>query len=316
MNRTYLGLAALVIFLLVLAGITFIAQPTMRDTSKLHVTTSFYPVYFLASEIGGEFAEVQNITPAGAEAHDYEPTPRELTAIEGSHLFIINGAGFEAWGEDIVAQLDPTRTIVVEAGEDLASLEATEEEHEEEEPAGHDYGAVDPHVWLSPVLAAQMADVILEGFVAADPAHEAEYTLSAETLKAELVQLDADYRAGLTSCARRDIITSHAAFGYIADAYGLRQVSIRGLSTEEEPSAQELAEISQFAKDNNVKYIFFETLVSPKLSETIATEVGAQTLVLNPLEGLTNEEMSAGKNYLTEMRTNLANLQLALECHT
>ena len=130
----------------------------------------------------------------------------------------------------------------------------------------------------------------------------------------KLDDLDRQYRRGLANCQEKNIVTSHAAFGYLATAYGLNQVSITGLSPDAQPSPRQLADIVKFTRANNVKYIFFESLVSPKLSKTIATEIGAQTMVLNPLEGLTDEEVSQGNNYFTEMENNLANLKTALEC--
>lgn len=126
--------------------------------------------------------------------------------------------------------------------------------------------------------------------------------------------LDKDYRSGLSKCNKKDIITSHAAFGYLAKEYGFNQLAIAGLSPDEEPTLQTLKNISDFAKKNNVQYIFFESLVSPKLSETIANEVGAKTLVLNPLEGLSIQDIAEGKNYFTEMRSNLNQLKIALQC--
>lgn len=302
------------------------SRPIEQSGDKLRVVTSFYPLYFFASEIGGERAEVHNIVPAGAEAHDYEPTAQDLVALETSDVLILNGAGFEAWGSRVQQNIG-TSTLLVAAGEGLATLmgEAHEEHgeaHEEEEHEAEAHGeeheehelVVDPHVWLSPILAQTIVNRIAGGYMNADPENAGYYQANADALKAELAALDGEYRAGLASCARRDIITSHAAFGYVANAYGLRQVAISGLSTEEEPSAQELAEVAEFARANNVQFIFFETLVPSDLSETIANEVGAQTLVLNPIEGLTDAEIASGKDYLSEMRGNLANLKIALEC--
>jgi zinc transport system substrate-binding protein len=281
------------------------------------VVTSFYPLYFFAQEVGGDRAQVTNLTPAGAEPHEYEPTPQELVSIERSDLFIINGAGFEGWGESVAQGLNPERTTIVIAAEGLATLEGVEEEHEhehEEEDAHAEEEHLDPHVWLSPKLASQMVEQIAEGFVSADRENEAYYRANAEKLKGELQQLDTEFQTALSSCLKRDIITSHAAFGYIARDYNLTQVAITGLSTEEEPSPQRLIEIAQFARQNDVRYIFFESLIPAQLSQTIATEVGAQTLMLNPLEGLSEKDIAAGKNYFSEMRANLQNLQTALQC--
>jgi zinc transport system substrate-binding protein len=314
MNIKYVGVIAAII---IVGFLTLVFFRTSGETQsqKVKVVTSFYPVYYFAQQVGGDKADVLNITPAGAEPHDYEPTPQDLANIQNSDLLILNGDGFEPWAEAVQNSVDKNRTKVIAAGAGLASLEATHEEHEEHEDEGSEEDHVlDPHVWLSPALASRMVDSIAAGFIASDTENSAYYRARADALKQKLEVLDAEFQAGLSSCSKDDIITSHAAFGYIASAYKLRQVAIGGLSIEEEPSPRELAEIAKFARDNDVRYIFFETLVSPKLSQTIATEVGAQTLVLNPLEGLTSEEMAQGKDYFTEMRVNLANLKIALEC--
>jgi zinc transport system substrate-binding protein len=253
------------------------------------------------------------------EPHEYEPTPQDLIAMENAALIIVNGAGFAGWEEDVIQNMPPSKVVV--ASEGLATLmgEAHEEheeegEHEGKEEEEHKEEVIDPHVWLSPVLAQRMAERIRDGFIAADPGNEAAYRANASALVAELHSLDNAFRTGLAECARREIIASHAAFGYIAAAYDLEQEEISGLSTEEEPSPQQLVEVVRFAREHNITHIFFETLVTPELSETIAREVGAKTLVLNPLEGLTSEEIAAGKNYITEMQQNLANLRVALQC--
>lgn len=276
---------------------------TMAVAKPLKVVASFYPEYFLASKIGGDKAEVINITPADAEPHDYEPTPQDIAAIEGSHILVLNG-GVEAWGESVQKNLDPKKTLVVTVGEGLETQKVIEDGE----------SIIDPHIWQSPVLVKQMIDRIEQGYAKVDPAHADYYATNAKALKSQLDQLDSEFKTGLATCAKKDIITSHAAFGYLATTYGLNQVSIAGLSPDAEPSPKQLADITDFAKKNNVKYIFFESLVSPKLSETIAKEVGAQTMVLDPIEGLSAEDLASGKDYLTVMRTNLANLRIALEC--
>ena len=306
MNKKYLSWF---VFGIIFIGlITLIIKNTgttpQNPSDKPQVVTSFYPLYFFTSQIAGDKADVANITPAGAEPHDYEPTPQDIVKIENSKLLVLNGGGLEAWGDKIKSTIDPKQTVVITAGEGLTTQQVTEEGQT----------MTDPHIWLSPVLASQIADKIEAGLVQIDPTNASYYQSNLQTLKSKLTTLDSEYKQGLASCAEKNIITSHAAFGYLATEYNLNQVPITGLSPDAEPSPKELADITKFAKDNHVKYIFFESLVSPKLSDTIATEVGAKTLVLNPIEGLTKDEIASGKDYFSEMRNNLTNLQTALQC--
>ncbi|MEO6508871.1 MAG: zinc ABC transporter substrate-binding protein, partial [Patescibacteria group bacterium] len=277
---------------------------SMSKSSKLTATTSFYPLYFFSSQIGGNKVSVKNITPSGAEPHDYEPTAQDVAFIEKSDLLVLNGGSLEAWGDKIKDNLKGTSVVIITASEGLTS------QHIEEEGKY----IIDPHVWLDPVKAKKEIQTILNGFVKVDSQNKDYYTTNANRLLAQLDALDTKYKNGLMSCGQKDIITSHAAFGYLAKTYGLNQVPISGLSPDAEPSSKQLADVATFAKGHNVKYIFFESLVSPKLSETIANEVGAKTLVLDPIEGVSDGDMKAGKNYLTIMKDNLINLQLALEC--
>lgn len=273
-------------------------------TDKLQVTTSFYPLYFFAQQIGGDRANVVSITPAGAEPHDYEPSARDIAQIEKSKLLVLNGGNLEPWGDSIKENLDPAQTKIVVAGDGLANQQLAE----------NGENSVDPHVWLSPPLAEQMVDKITQGFAQIDLVNASYYQNNAIVLKQKLQALDQEYAQGLGRCKQIDIITSHAAFGYLATTYHLHQLPIAGLSPDAEPSQQQIEWLANFAKQNNIQYIFFESLVSPKLSQALAQEIGAQTLVLNPIEGLGQKDLAGGKNYFTEMRQNLTNLELALQC--
>lgn len=297
-------------FLVVIVGLAAILGAALfwyeapgRDqaSAKIQVVASFYPLYFFAQEIAGARADIANITPAGAEPHEYEPTAQDAVKIENANLLIINGGGLEGWGDDAVRNADPEKTLVIVVGKGL-----TTQLPEENEP--------DPHIWLEPSRAKKITDAILSGFIRVDPAHEAEYAANAEALRTELGLLDQEYQKELANCQQDTIVTAHAAFGYLADAYGFKQLSIAGLSPHAEPSPREMFEIASFIEKNHVGYIFFESLASPDLAETLAHETGAKTLVLNPIEGLTREEISSGKDYFTEMRTNLENLKIALQC--
>lgn len=267
--------------------------PTTMD-NKMLVTTSFYPIYFLTARIGGDLINVENLTPAGTEPHDYELTSRDIIGIKKSKLLILNGGGLEPWDDKI--NMNISGPVILILSNELGD-------------------GKDPHIWLSPTLAIKIAERVAIELIKIDSKNQLYYESNLSVLKTELINLDSAYKTGLKKCQKKDFVTSHNAFGYLAGEYGLKQISIAGFSPEEEPSSKQLAEVAKFAKDNQIKYIFFESLVSPKLSETIAQEIGAQTLVLNPIEGLSEEELSQGKNYLTEMEKNLDNLKIALECN-
>lgn len=301
-----------VVFILIVVAIS-VAVWLVRNRSisfnasqinnRVLVVTSFYPLYFFAEQIGGDKAQVVNITPAGGEPHDYEPTPQDIVQIAGSELLIMNGGGLETWGNKVSSLINPGHTQVVIAGEDFIGRTRDD--------AGNIIPG--PHVWLSPLLAQKMAEKIKLGYLQIDPTNADYYIANATALESKLGALDADYQQGLKSCVNNNIVTAHDAFGFLAAAYHLSQIPIAGLSPDSEPSPRQLGDIVHKVKTLNIKYIFFESLASPKLSETIARESGVQTLVLNPLEGLTPSDIAAGSDYFTEMQKNLTNLQRACQ---
>lgn len=304
MNNTIL-LAFIIFFALIIGVSAFVLSDNLAKPTQDHnvqVVASFYPLYFFAQEIGGEKVSVTNITPAGAEPHDYEPTVKDITEIERADLVIINGGNLEPWSDKIKSSLNSNIQMIA-IGEALMTRDSQDEELQK-----------DPHVWLDPTLAKAESEKIAEALIVVDPENADHYRENEIILSNKLDELDQKFSQGLANCSSRTIVTSHAAFGYLADRYGLQQLAIAGLSPDEEPSAKQLADVADFAKQYNVKYIFFETLVSPKLAETIAQEVGAQTISFNPLEGLTTEEEQQGENYFTIQEQNLANLQTALGC--
>jgi zinc transport system substrate-binding protein len=296
-------IAAVILIAIVGLGFLVIQRTGPKISTKLQVATSFYPLYYFTTQIAGDKTDVINITPSGAEPHDYDPSAGDIAKIEKGNLLILNG-GVEAWGNKIKDNLKGTNVQVVVSGQGLLTQHVEENGQKQ----------IDPHVWLDPVLAKEEAHAIAEALVKIDPANMSYYRQNENALDTKLDALDVAYKTGLSSCQEKDIITSHAAFGYLASRYGFTQVTVTGLSPDAEPSVQQLADVVAFAKLHNVKYIFFESLVSPKLSDTVATEVGAKTLVLDPIEGVSGDDMKAGKNYYTIMQDNLKNLQTALSC--
>jgi zinc transport system substrate-binding protein len=278
-------------------------KPSVKPSAgdKINAVASFYPVYFLVSKIGGERINLDNVIPFGMEPHDYEPTAKQMAFIEKSDLLFVNGGGVEPWTDRLTLS---SKTVVTEVGAGLFSRKFND----------GNLMRLDPHIWLSPILMQKMAETVKNELIKADPINAEFYRVSAARLIGDFVALDDEYRKVLSVCANRVIVTSHSAFFYLADAYGLEQVSIAGLSPEEEPSPKQMADIVKLVKNQNITHIFFENLVSPKLAQTIADETGAVTMVLDPLEGISESDISAGVDYFTKMRDNLAQLKTALQC--
>ena len=273
-------------------------------TDRLQVVASYYPLYDFARQVGGDKVSVTNVTPAGAEPHDYEPTPKALADAQHAAVFIYNGGQLEPWAAGFLS--DYTHTIV-KASAGIA-LQATSDENDASKQVQ------DPHFWLDPVFAQQIIRNIQQGLTQADPADGAYFAQNAESYIAKLSQLDATFRTGLATCQTRTLVTSHAAFGYLAKRYNLTVYAIAGLNPDEEPSAGKLAEITQIVRDQHIRYIFFERLVSPRLADTIAAETGAHTLVFDPIEGVSDAAQAQGKNYLAIQQDNLGSLRTALAC--
>ncbi len=252
---------------------------------------AFYPLAFAAEQVAGAGVEVKNLTPAGAEPHDLELTPGDVRAVDGAALVLYLGSGFMPGLEAALKERPgPSLELLAVARKGAgASL------------------AGDPHVWLDPIRYAAMVRAI-----GAKLGKRPE----ADRLVRKLDRLDAEFRRGLAHCARRRIVTSHAAFGYLAARYGLEQVPLEGLSPEAEPPARTVARLVGLVRASGATTVFAETLISAKLAETVAREAAVGTAVLDPLEGLTSSEVAAGADYFSIMRSNLATLQKALGCKT
>ena len=289
------------------------AGPAGSGDGKLAVVTSFYPLQFLAERIGGDAVTVTNLTKPGAEPHDIELSPRQVGEVAEAGL-AVHLQGFQPAVDEAIRQEASDRAFDVATAVELLPASSADEHAEEHAgEAGHEEeaaGGTDPHVWLDPVRFATIAGKLAERLGQADPGHAADYTARAATLRAELEKLDTEYKAALKTCERRELVTSHTAFHYLASRYDLTQIGITGISPEAEPSPQRLAAVAAEAKEHDTTTIFFETLVSPAVAETIAREVGAKTAVLDPLEGLTG----TGGDYLSVMRANLTALTTALGC--
>jgi zinc transport system substrate-binding protein len=270
--------------ILVLVGVAVVAGCGASGGGGRQVVAAFYPLAFAAQTIGGPSLHVRNLTPAGAEPHDIELTPKDVAEVQKASVVLYLSHGFQPALEHAVRDASGTRVDVLQ---------------------GLPVRAADPHVWLDPVLYARIVRRI--GAVLGKPR-------TASKLAARVLSLDRAYRVGLAHCVRREFVTTHAAFGYLAARYGLRQVAITGLDPESEPTAQKLASLARLVRRDHIRSVFFERLVSTRLAQTVAREAGVGTAVLDPIEGLTPSENSHGATYLTLMRQNLAALRKELEC--
>lgn len=277
-----------------LTGCTNDTSPKIVD-DKVNVVTSFYPLYFLASEIGGDTVNVINLVQAGIEPHDWTPKSSDLVLTEQAQLFLYQGAGLESWLADFTQGLSGAKQLQqVAVSKGIPLIETN--------------GQVDPHTWVSPKSMVLMAQTVYESLVKAAPAQQATLAKNYAALDQKLRELDQQFTTQLAQVNSKNIVVSHEAFAYLARDYGLHQVAIMGLTPDAEPKAQDLLEVAQFVKKHNVSTIFFEELITDELAVTIANETGARTAVLNPLEGLTTEQEKQGDNYISLMQRNLQHL--------
>ncbi|MEO3744860.1 metal ABC transporter substrate-binding protein [Plantactinospora sp. B5E13] len=290
-----------------------------NDPDRVDVVAAFYPLQFVAERIGGDAVRVTNLVKPGAEPHDLELNPGQVGQISDADL-VAYLAGFQPAVDEAVEQQAGDRAFDVGTVQPLLDATAGGHEHEgdgehEGEGAGEEHeeaaGQKDPHVWLDPTRLATIGDRLAEELGAADPDRAADFTARARALRADLETLDSEYAKGLQTCQRRELVTSHTAFAYLAERYHLEQIGLSGLSPEADPPAARLAEIAAEAREHQATTIFFETLVSPKVAETVAREIGAKTAVLDPIEGL--QPGSTG-DYLSVMRDNLGAIRTALGC--
>lgn len=309
------------------------------DTGKPEVVAAFYPYAWAAEQVGGDLVDVSSLTSPGVEAHDLELTAKQVASVQDADLVIYQHE-FQAAVDDAVERAGREKGTTLDVAETVEMLDAPEgahthsheaeeghdhaegedehahEEHAHEEEGheghDHDHGDTDPHLWLDPTNMEKVVAAVADHLAEVDPDHADEYAANAEAVSGELSDLDQRFTTTLAKCERRTIVTSHAAFAYLAHKYDLEQISIAGIDPSNEPSAAQLAAISDEVKEEGVTTIFTERLVSPAVAETVARQTGAETAVLDPLEGLSDE--TSQETYLTIMDANLDALATANGC--
>ena len=279
------------------------------DSGKVTVAAAFYPLEYAVSQVGGDLVEVKPLTKPGAEPHDLELNPRQVADVALADL-VVYEKGFQPAVDDAVRS-EARHTALDVSGAARLDLTAADESGADH-PQHDDHAAKDPHFWLDPMRYADVGDAIAAELGRRDPAHAATYVANAKAFRSSMTSLDGQFRAGLDKCRVKDLVTSHAAFGYLARAYGLTQQSITGLTPDAEPSPAALADITDRIERSGATTVYAETLVSEDVARTLARETGARLAVLDPIEGITTA--SAGRDYPGVMRANLATLEAGQEC--
>lgn len=303
--KLYFKLTVMSIGLLLLAGIVIgcgdgaSTKSQFQDTDKISVVTSIYPMYDFTSKIAGDKAEIINLVPAGTEPHDFELSTGDMQLLEQADMFIYNGADMEPFADKTIQALSNPQLTIVEAASKVTLLEED----------GHS----DPHTWLSIDNAIAECTAIKDALIKEDVANADYYNDNYDAYVKQLKELDETYKEGLKDISKDTIVVAHQAFGYLCKEYGLKQEAVEGLTADSEPDSARMKELIDFCKKEDIHVIFFEELVSPKVAETIAKETDAETMVLNPIEGLTAQQEEEGKDYIQLMKENLEALQKALK---
>lgn len=310
-HRTATGyVIVMLVFLFVLVGCGSKSEGIVEG--KINVVTTIYPIYEFTKEIGGDEVNVISLLSAGVEPHDWTPKSQDIVNTSKAQLFLYNGAGLESWVPGFLKGLDQdsqVKPVEVSKGIQLIASDGDDGHHHGDGENHH----VDPHTWVSPKSALIMAKNIRDSLVEIDPDHAEGYEQRYAGLKQKLEKLDETFTEQLSGLPKHEIVVSHQAFGYLTRDYNLEQHAIMGLSPDAEPRAQDLVKLKKLIEEKGIRYIFFEELVSDKLAKTLASETGAETLVLNPIEGLTKHQQENGDNYFTLMEKNLQNLIKALQ---
>jgi zinc transport system substrate-binding protein len=311
-SASRMGVLCCMLILLAVSGCAT-ARPASSSgpRGELTIVTAFYPLQFVAQRVSGGHAAVMNLTQPGAEPHDLELTPRQVASLTTATL-VIYERGFQPAVDEAVVQSENRQVIDTTTIVPLRPLAVGSDDLDTGQWTGDDHPALDPHVWLDPTALGRIARVVQQRLSTIDPDHAIDYARNAATLNRQLRSLDRSFHSGLAHCVRPEFMTTHAAFGYLAQRYHLTQIAISGLNPDAEPSPARIAEVQRLAQDHGLTTIFSETLVSPAVAQAIAGDLGLVTDVLDPIEGITDQ--SRGQDYLSVMSSNLAALRKAGGC--
>lgn len=292
-------------------GVGPFKKPSSTGTQdkKLQVITTLYPLYDFVKNIGQDNVEVTLLLPPGIEPHAFEPKPNDVIRINQADVFVYTGKFMEVWAEDVLKGVTNKNLKAVDASEGIKLI--LSEFHDEDEPVG----SSDPHIWLDFGNAQIMVDSITRGLAEKDPDNKDVYLARAASYKKSFEKLDEKYKTTLMACRINEVVYGgHYAFGYLAKRYGLNYVAAQGIAPDSEPTANDMVSLVKQIKTDGIKYVFYEELTSPKISQTLSKETGAQMLLLNAAHNVTKQDMDSGVSFLSIMEENLTNLKTGLEC--
>lgn len=276
-------------------------QETNNDENIVY--TSIYPIQYIVEEISGESITTESIYPPGVDAHSYEPSSREMTQIAKSKAFIYLGAGMESFAETAADSLENQEVKLIEVASLDDSLFSHADDHAEHE--GHDHGDKDPHIWLDPLRMIQMGKLIKGELGDVFPEQKETFDINFKVFKEKMSNLDNNFAQKLDSKKNKEILVAHSAYGYWEERYGIEQIAISGLSTNDEPSQKELTRIVSIAKEHDLHYVIFEQSGTDKVSDIIREQIQAEPLYMHNLESLTEDDIENGEDYLSIMEKNL-----------
>lgn len=299
--KLFLFVSCLAIFLVLFSIFLFKKNSSQKISSKINIVVSLYPLYDFAKEIGQDKVSVSLLLPPGVEAHSFDPKPNDMIRINQSDIFIYTNKYMEPWVSDLLSGITNKKLSIIDASAGI-------------QLANH--GQIDPHVWLDLSNTQTIVDTITKVLVLKDPSNKSFYETNSQNYKLRLNKLDQDYQTGLSHCQKKEIIYGgHYAFGYLASKYNLQYISAQGISPDSEPTAQDLISLVNQIKKNDINYIFYEELSSPKIADVIAQETGANLLMLNSAHNISKDQLAQNLSFITIMENNLSNLRIGLECH-
>lgn len=309
MKKIVFGIGILLIIsFVVFAAINSVAKKQNRS-GKVEIVTTLFPLYDFAKNIGGDKVEVSLLLPPGVEAHTFDPKPSDIVKINDADLFVFTGKFMEPWAQDIINGLSNKNVKIVDSSAGIKMFSGVF--NDADEPVG----SLDPHIWLDfdndKIIIKTIADALSER----DPSNVAYYKQNADNHQNKLSALDEEYKTSLVSCNSKEVVYGgHYAFGYLANRYGLKYLAAQGVSPDSEPTAKDLVNLVDQIKKDNVKYVFYEELITPKIAETIANETNAKMLLLNGAHNLSRDQLESDISFLTIMENNLTNLKIGLKC--